>query len=414
VVKRLAYLLALCAACGGDSFQYSGAPGTPVAAHIGGDLLADVAVRVNGGAEHLFTVDTGAPMTILNSSTFSDHSDGVHRDDVTAFALTFKGLTDIAYKNYAGDGILGGDLLRHFALTVDYEGDRAWLSDPFSAQAVPADVAVDAERDVGFHLLGGGSGVAFSGCTGSACGLTYPATRVVVQARLEGASTPVWVMIDSGASIVLFDAALYASLKADPARPRLEGVQLVGVNDGPQTSFMTRVWRLELGEGAAGSGNVVDDLEVGVVPGWTLLQQLSAEAGRPVQALIGATYLVHHLVTVDYQAGLVRFARYSKPTLNFAAAFIGPGFQVDQAGTGWTAYEVYPNKDAYAKGLRVGDTIEMIGDLALTGQPPSVVQKALDSVPVGQEMKVTYSRDGSMSTVQVLVEDLLPHYPPPT
>src|SRR5262245_56292782 len=59
-------------------FTYTGTPGQPVPANFAGDLLADVSVRLNGGPETFFTVDTGAPLTILNTQTFTDRTDGTY------------------------------------------------------------------------------------------------------------------------------------------------------------------------------------------------------------------------------------------------------------------------------------------------------------------------------------------------
>src|SRR5262249_670350 len=163
-----------------------------------------------------------------------------------------------------------------------------------------------------------------------------------------------------------------------------------------------------------------DDVVVIVIPGTGLLDQLSAEVGVPAKALIGATLLDHYLTTVDYQSAALRFQKYNDADTKGATDWQGPGFQMCAdvpcaAKSGdWTIYECYTNKDAYAEGLREGDVVEQIDSTPLTGQSSSTVQRLLDSYHVGDTMHVTYRRGSTVSTAEVLVEDLLPHYLPPS
>jgi hypothetical protein len=87
---------------------------------------------------------------------------------------------------------------------------------------------------------------------------------------------------------------------------------------------------------------------------------------------------------------------------------------MQRSGSDWTVYEVYTNRDAYAQGVRVGDVVEQIGTMPLTGQGGATVQGLLDSYALGQRIPLTTRRGSEMSNLNVLVEDLLPHYPPPT
>src|SRR5262249_48144429 len=125
-VLRAALIVCAVAACGPTPFQYDGTPGQPVRANFGGDGLADVAATGDGdGTQPGPTPATGAPLTILDSSKSSGRSDGRHKDDITAFQLTFHDVTTVAYRTFGDtDGVLGGDILRHFAFSLDYEGDR--------------------------------------------------------------------------------------------------------------------------------------------------------------------------------------------------------------------------------------------------------------------------------------------------
>src|SRR5262249_53089803 len=157
--------------------------------------------------------------------------------------------------------------------SLDYEGDRVWLSDPWDPKNIPSGVKAGAEVKVPFALKGGGRGTV-GGCT--PCGsFDFPATRIMLKAAFEGAS-PVWVLVDTGASGVILSGDMYASLPSDPNRPRVDGINVVAINDGSQASFIVRVSRLEL-QGVTGSVKLpTDDVVVIVIPGTDLLAQLTA------------------------------------------------------------------------------------------------------------------------------------------
>lgn len=417
VRNRLGWVVLLlaplgCSSSNGDGdFSYSGVSNQVVAGNFGENLLADVTTTVNNGPQKLFTVDTGAPFTILNASSFPDHSDGGHKDDVTAFFLTFPQLNDVSFSLSADtDGILGGNILTHFAFSLDYAGDRVWLGDPFDKEVIPRDVQTEAEMDLGFQIFGGGNASTGGNCT-SNCIVAFPPTRALMQVQIENQSAPVWMLVDTGASVVILDTDLFDSLAPDPNRPMLQGVQLVGVS-GAQDSFLSRVGQLKvLGNGGPSETIALDSVEIGVIPSTDLLMSISQETGKTVQGLIGATYLRYFLTTVDFQAKKLRLSRYTDPHVD-PNQFISPGFRLQLAGTRWALLEVYTNKDAYAQGLRVGMIIQEIGNQPLTGLNNSQVQAIISSYALGEEMPVTVSENGTLVTVNVLVQDLLPTYPP--
>jgi hypothetical protein len=384
-----------------------------VTANFGGDLLPDVSVQVGTNAAHLFTVDTGAPMVFVDNTILTDHSNGVHDGEkVIGFNLTFSNVTDVAFGNIGTPGLFGGDLLRHFAFTLDYVGDRAWLSDPFDKADIPADVSAGAETAMPFLLLGGATGNAFDGCTGSNCMLTWPATRVLVQATFEDATTPVWILVDTGSSLVVVDPAVYDALAPDPNRPLIEGATLTGVN-GDNASFITRLWRVKL-DGVTGSeGEVAADNIVGaVIPGSNLLESVSNETGKPVKALVGGAYFRNFLTTIDYQSTQIRLQRYTDPQIS-PDEWVGPGFLIDLTDN--TATSVFTNKSAGLAGIQNGDTILAIGNLSLAGQTAGVIQNAYNSYGLGDTMPVTFSHNGqTMGPVNVMVVNMLPDYPPPS
>jgi hypothetical protein len=308
-------------------------------------------------------------------------------------------------------GLVGGDLLRHFAFTADYRGGRVWLSRPFDPAARPADVSTASEIRLPLELLGGGRRDLPGDCSPTGCGtIELPATRVVVQATFEGLPAPEWVVIDTGTSFVILDEALLAVLGDLDRRPLLDGV-LVSTIDGDRPALLSRVWRLRLEGG--GAAIEVEDLPVALVPGASLLAQVSAEIGRPARALIGGSLLRHHLTTLDYPRRQLRLARYDDQDHVPADEFIGVGLSLEREGDDWVAAEVFTNRDAWRKGVRPGDVVESVDGMPIGGQPGEVVDRAFARFAVGEEVPLEIRRGSALELVRVLFEDLLPSYPPP-
>jgi hypothetical protein len=407
-VRRVVVALVGIAACGGDDgLEYRGAP-VPVRASFR-DLLPEVLARVDGREPEAFLCDSGSPLTLLDRTTFPDLADGVHRVTLEAFGLTFPRYRVAAWDAFGGiesaGGIVGGDLLGHFAFSMDYQGGRVWLGDPFDPAARPSDVRAAPETRVPMEVAGGG----FFALPGGDR-LDVPATRVVLPARFEGQTTPVWVVVDSGASGVVVDEALLEALGDAARRPRLDGAIFYTVN-GATPGAHARVWRLTLGSGAAAVS--LDDVPVMLAPGFDVLESLSREIGRPARALVGGSYLRHFLATLDYPGRALRLARYDDPSHVPGDEWVGVGVTFQRDGDEWLAREVYTGRDAHAKGLRPGDAIEAIGGFAVRGQPGEALDARLADYLLGDEVEIEYRREGAPATVRVLVEDLLPHYPPP-
>jgi hypothetical protein len=395
------------AACGGDEeLGYLGTAGQPVAADFSA-LVPEVAVRVgDDGGERAFLCDSGSQLTFVDTTSFPALAPGKQRLDLFAFALEFPGYPGAAFDAFGDDdrvaGLIGGDLLRHFAFTMDYAGDRVWLSDPYD----PSAQAVDAGDEIRLPMTVRGGGRGFiPGCRDD-CSLGLPATRIVVRASFEDLARPIWAVIDSGASTVVMSEELMAALALDEARPILSGVR-VATPEGERAAVLTRVWRVDLGGGAA-----VDDVPVMRVPGWGALEAISAEVGLPVSALIGGSLLRHFLTTLDYQRGELRLRRYHLPPVP-AGEFVGPALSFARLNQDWFLREVYPEHDAFAKGLRPGDLIEELDGMPLFGQPGEVIDAALARFQLGDLVPLRWRRGTQTGAVEVLVEDFLPSYPAP-
>jgi predicted aspartyl protease len=406
---------------GGDGIEYEGTPGTPVEARLDA-LVPTIPVVLNGGEPQTFLVDTGAPLTIVNALSFPGRPDGKAEDDIDAFELSFPGYTTATWAIFDPAsglaGIIGGDLLRHFAFSIDYRDSRVWLSDPFDPALEPSDLQVGPELAVPMSVEGGGRAL-IPGCgSPTGCGtINLPPTRVIMQATFEDRTEPVYVLIDSGASAVVIDQA-YLENDLDPGgrnRPRLDGIT-VGTVNGNVDGYMTRVWRVDLhGEGAdlEDPHAIVDDVPALVIPGTTLLVSISSEVDVPIRALIGGSYLRRFKTTFDYQEERMRLAPYLETDHIRLDEYVSVGFQVLHWGEEYLVGDVYPGSDADAEGLVEGAVIEELGGTAVTGLDESSVNAILGQYGLGEELPVGIMNGVEITTYMVLVEDLLPSFPAP-
>jgi hypothetical protein len=424
VVRRALALLVLTTcvasgACGGDEgLSYSGEVGVPVAARFD-SLIPEVAMRIDGSAPLRFFCDTGSPITFFDTTALAGARDGKHRSDLEVFGLSFPDFPTVSWDAFADDGIaaglIGGDLLGHFAFGIDHQGERVWLGEPGRPVPRPGDVRAAADTALPFELAGGGISLLPGDCGASGCGsVRFAPTRIMVKLRFETLSFDVWAVLDTGATAVTVEDALFDSLSfEDPSRPLLDGAVISTVS-GPRAAFFSRTWRVEA-RGADGSGAVaLEDVPITVVPDLDLFPNLSAEVGVDVRVFLGGSFLRHFLTTIDYPEGVVRLGRYDDPTHVPPDEFIGVGMTLVQDGASWIASEVYPGHDAYADGVRPGDVVEAIDGMPITGQPGEVVNGALAAFALGEEVPMTVRRLATERELLILVEDLLPSYPPPT
>ena len=126
-------------ACGGEPFSYEGTPGTEVALTFE-SWVPTVGLTVNTHPESRFLVDTGSPLTVFDTTSFPEFVPGRVRADLSTFGLRISAQPAAAWDVFSAPpdqtfaGVLGGDVLRHFALALDYKGDRGWLFDPYAGK----------------------------------------------------------------------------------------------------------------------------------------------------------------------------------------------------------------------------------------------------------------------------------------
>ncbi len=407
--------LLVTAACGsGGGIEYDGVPGRPEPAYFD-SWVPSIDVSIDGDGPHRFLLDTGSPLTFLDTDSFAG-DDGARDIDLDAFQLQFPGYPSDAYdvfpfthNDYVHfDGIVGGDLMSEFTFSLDYQNQRVWLDDDWDGQLPDGVVAdsVDAGQIVDAPVEGGGVAILPGDCDPNCGTRKVPATRVLVEVELEDLADPVWMLVDTGSSSVVLPQALIDQLDT-PGRPRLDGVTVRTVQ-GVVAAYFTRVWRMSLG------GTVSEtSMPALVMTDSSFLDSVSAEVGLDVKGLIGGTFLRHYLCTIDYPVDQMVMARYVDQGHTGADEFVGVGFTMGRYDGTWTVLDVYPGTSAASAGIVSGDAVVEIDGNAITGADRETVDLLLAGFGLGDTVPVGVTRGGGTETLSIEVEDLLPAFEEP-
>jgi hypothetical protein len=390
-----------------EPFDYVGVPCQWVPVDFYSDV-PQVEVVVDGREPHAFLVDTGAPATLLDVAVYGVAAGVEPTATLEAFGLTVLDLDCAALNLFGGSltvgGILGGDILRHFTFTLDYRGAWASLCDDAQGAPPPGGADVGPPTTRGFELRGGGI---LSTPDGDS--LRVGTTRVVLDLNVEGHELT--AVLDTGASSVVLREDLYVTLLDErPDRPVLQGFEVLTV-DNAQDVEVTRLASVRV-TGDGGTPNAAQtSVPALVVLGSGALDNLSAETGRQVQALLGGAFLRYYLLALDYEARRVTLQPYLNPDHVPTDEYVGVGFTWDELGTGNVVVEnVVPGSDADQQGVAAGDRILRAGvyDVVLTGE--DAVANAVASRDLGETVPFTLERNDATVLYDILVEDLLPAF----
>jgi hypothetical protein len=246
-------------------------------------------VSIDGTPTQPFVLDTGAPLTLLDPNKFSavgvqpgtntvsslDVGSSVHIQNATVVGATPCGLMMCSTSDPAG--LLGGDILSNFQISVDYHRSTVGFDDP----SVPGGLGAPASTS--FELDGGRA----ASTTGTTVTPAVPATRIAVNVVIEGTTYP--FVVDTGSSPVVLAPTLYDALVADGRAQTTSNVSTVtGTKQVPET-MLNQVSLA--GATQTGVTAVRSPLDLGV---------LSAEVGHEVDGLLGGSYLSHYFLVIDY------------------------------------------------------------------------------------------------------------------
>jgi len=372
-------------------------------AYLGG-LIPVTDVTVSDHAPLPFIVDTGSPITLFNSASFGyapDYST-TGTSDISAFGIEFSGVPTVTYGAFGPDacgeiplgGILGGDLLSFFNLTIDYLGSALFLFDHLDGSP---DIGqdVDAARSVRFRLEGGGK------ATVVGLSVDIPATRIIVDGTLEGAE--VTFLVDTGASMVTVPKTVFETLGAQD-RPRIPDVPVQTVY-GESMGFIVRMKSLSVGE------VLQNDVPTFVTPDVALFDNLSAEVGTPIAALIGGSFLRTYQTTLRYKARRMELAPYKNPVHINPLEFVSPGFEIAEGCEGgFFVARVYPGTSAAEQGITPGARLYSIESQSLAGLTIDEADRLLKSYEPGSAVQMVLAPRLVAQTYTFVYTDLLPRF----
>ncbi|MBI5480738.1 MAG: aspartyl protease family protein [Deltaproteobacteria bacterium] len=372
-------------------------------AYLGG-LIPVIDVNAADQTGLKFIVDTGSPVTLLNSVSFGHDQDysAAGTTDLQAFNLGFTAIPTVTYAAFGADacgdvtlaGIVGGDLLQFYALTVDYLGAALFLWDDLGGSP-DIGQAVAPATSVKVHLKGGGRA--------NVVGLTVdlPPTRLVVDGSLEEQDGS--FLVDTGASMVTMPQRVFDTLGSQD-RPRIADVPVQTVY-GESKGFIIRLRGLSLG------GATQTDVPTFVVPDATLFNDLSSEVHTTIVALVGGTFLRNYQTTIRYPADRIELAAYHDPVHVNPREFVGPGFDL-AAGCdgGFFVARVFPGTSAADQGIAEGSELLSIDTQQLAGLTIDEVDRLMRSYDAGAEVVMALRSGFAVRTFTFTYSDLLPRF----
>jgi PDZ domain/Aspartyl protease len=361
-------------------------------------LLDSIVVPVDvGGTTALLQVDTGNPWVEVNPKVFPEAPSNA--GNVAALSVESERLTNVQVISQSSSckspdpgivvgGFLGCTVLCKSVVAFNYR-DVAFT---IGRQEAPPDLL--SETKIPFVLEGGGTNQ-IGGAT-----VTTPPSRIVVSVDVEGVAHR--MIVDTGASLVTVDKALFASITKD-GRPELAG-GMACTPSGPSVTTAARVLTLGVAEALVHDVVVAHDTAFDET-----LALISEDAGETIEGSLGGTFLDQFYVTIDYPAGELHLAPYADTSFVVDPAQL-MGFALEaRPGGGYVVSNVVLGTDAASKGVHVGDEV-----LAIDGQKLAPLSTTEATVllfgKVGATKKVQFGTAAKLDhmTVAIAVNEFLP------
>jgi hypothetical protein len=287
-------------ACGGGSSGGVGTDGRVVQGTIEHGVIS-VPVVLDSAPSMPFVVDTGSPLMLVDPNRFPTLNlptgisqastvdiGAIHLTDVTIVAASPCGMMVCTGTQPAG--LLGGDVLVGFALTLDYKKPAVGFGVSTNPTGIGAPVMTP------FDLAGGGTVTA----PGGDASLTQPATRIAVSVTIEGTVHP--FVLDTGSSPVVLRPEIYQQITSDGRPQTTVSISTVtGTQMQPATTLNS----------VALAGATESNIEAVSSP--VDLDLLSVEVGHTIDGLLGGAYLQHFVVQIDYPAQQITLWPYTSP-----------------------------------------------------------------------------------------------------
>ncbi len=416
----------------GPGLTTMGMLGKPSVALIAGNLIF-VSASMNAMDEDPgsfgMLIDSGSPVVLIDPSLFGTTPPTTTAKISTTVSL---GLLDankqpvviidnapvLQVSNAMMDalgfgGILGGDVMRQFSVQLDY---AAPMMQGFCLGCTASTDRTDVQLPgdvVPFTLKGGGNSPVTLGTDSQGNAINSPVvgippTRIPVTVTIDGTDHP--CIVDTGATEVSLRSTVFDQLVSDGRAQLVSGIAIMTIA-GASNASLTRAKTMTVGD------STVDDVPVMTIMSTVpdqLLDGISSELGKPIDCLLGGSYLRNFLVTIDYPNGQLDLQPYLTPPIPDEFRRVGITIGLDATGSNFVVSSVYPNSDAAAKGIKVNDEIVAIDGTRLANVGyVAAADQLLDGTP-GTSKTLTFgpkTTDPSLANamVSVLVDDLIPN-----
>jgi hypothetical protein len=236
----------------------------------------------------------------------------------------------------------------------------------------------------------------------------------VVDAVAE--QTETIALVDTGASYVVISSDLLDRL-GPSGRPEL-CCREVATLFGDQRVHMTRLSRLGVGEAEVTNLPVFVWDESGSAEAKGLFDMLSDEVGRPVEVLIGGSFLRHFVVHMDYAERIMKLSpniQGQPPPRGPPDELVAPGFTIckhtatgDDDRSGMVIIDVFEGTDAERKGIEAGSLLVGVDGQRVDQMEAAEVRELFRSLGAGTSVRLVLAGSPQDIPLDVTIENLLP------
>jgi len=308
-------------------------------------------------------------------------------------------------------GLLGQKPLDQRAVWIDYALETLALI-PVSRDSVAATDEVTREDHAARARRIRHSRIALSGVlTPDARAVPFDLAgdgKILVRVSVSGQRPPrekfpLTLILDTGATkCVLFEDSLAAFAPGAARWPALRGLSaptLVGTSD----ARIAMVPRLALQ--SDGPAIVREHVDVALMRS-DLSVALSRVAGTTVHGLLGASFLRHYRVTIDYPHHVLWLEAPGSRRGERPWEYCHVGIQLERRDGGLCVVAVASASPAALAGIRSGDTLITIDGRPVTDLDVTTASRGLEGAP-GTRISITLRRDGANRTYHLIRRRLL-------
>ena len=351
--------------------------------HPMGDFYGKPTVDVWIGEHGPFTFvyDTGAPYSGMDHSVQDVVGAGPYEVGVGGISveLAYIRSFDAAAFGFDGiEGVIGGDVMGRYAVTLDPMRSRFWLDETRDDAALSACDHVEGDP---------------------------VETDVVINQYLyvRGAAEDEdgWFLVDSGASLGAMPDGIFDTLQARRERPYLGGFYTPAAI-GTFWARLTTVAHLEV------AGRRVEHITTRTLPDRLLPTPVFSD-GQPLLGVLPSGYLRRFLITVDHPRATLRLDAYSGVALRDETQFFPVGIALDDSlEAPIRVAQVLAGSAAEEQGIEVGDEILRVDGRAMAALTPAQRPWSLVRPGSGAIVEVVVRRgDGPERAVSLETRDLL-------